>query len=77
MAASFVRRPVCHANQERRANSRTTHREAPGHVMSKIGQGGQVVDATGEGVRLRPLADALSDAQSGSGLRAPGFGLPS
>ena len=45
--------------------------------MSKIGQGGQVVDATGEGVRLRPLADALSDAQSGSGLRAPGFGLPS
>ena len=34
--------------------------------MSKIGQGGQVVDATGEGVRLRPLAAALSDAPAGS-----------
>jgi hypothetical protein len=42
--------------------------------MFKIGQGGQVVDATGEGVRLRPLADALSDAQSAIG---PGFRLPS
>ena len=53
---------------------------ARGHVMFKIGQGVQVVDATGEGVRLRPLADALSDALSGSGLRAafveadPAFG---
>jgi hypothetical protein len=44
--------------------------------MSKIGQGGQVVDATGEGVRLRPLADALSDAQSGSGFQAPGSRVP-
>jgi hypothetical protein len=43
--------------------------------MFKIGQGGQVVDATGEGVRLRPLADALSDDVVGlrstvSGLRS-------
>jgi hypothetical protein len=30
--------------------------------MFRIGQGGQVVDATGEGVRLRPLTDTLSDA---------------
>jgi hypothetical protein len=30
-------------------------------AMLEIGQGGQVVDATGEGVRLRPLTDALSD----------------
>jgi hypothetical protein len=30
--------------------------------MFEIGQGGQVVDATGEGVRQRPLTDALSDA---------------
>ena len=42
--------------------------------MFKIGQGVQVVDATGEGVRLRPLADALSDALSASGLRAAGSG---
>jgi hypothetical protein len=41
--------------------------------MFKIGQGVQVVDATGEGVRLRPLADALSDAASG--LKAPDFRL--
>jgi hypothetical protein len=41
--------------------------------MFKIGQGVQVVDATGEGVRLRPLADALSDAPSG--LQAPDFGF--
>jgi hypothetical protein len=41
--------------------------------MLKIGQGGQVVDATGEGVRLRPLAAALSDASGlGFGLQAPG-----
>jgi len=47
--------------------------------MFKIGQGGQVVDATGEGVRLRPLADALSDViglghrarASGSGFKLP------
>jgi hypothetical protein len=66
--------PVCQANQERHANSRTTHREVRGHVMFKIGQGVQVVDATGEGVRLRPLADALSDALSRLRASGPGFG---
>ena len=40
--------------------------------MLKIGQGGQVVDATGEGVRLRPLADALSDAVIGLRTSGPG-----
>jgi len=49
--------------------------------MWKIGQGGQVVDATGEGVRLRPLAAALSDATglriSGSRLRASSDGSTS
>jgi hypothetical protein len=42
--------------------------------MFKIGQGVQVVDATGEGVRLRPLADALSDALSRLRASGPGFG---
>jgi hypothetical protein len=48
-------------------------------TMLKIGQGGQVVDATGEGVRLRPLAatlfDASEDGVTGSRLRAADSGL--
>jgi hypothetical protein len=71
---SFVLGPAGRAHQERHANSRTTHHGVRGHVMFKIGQGGQVVGATGEGVRLRPLADALSDA-SGLPARGSGSGL--
>jgi uncharacterized protein YycO len=43
------------------------------HAMLFVGQGGQVVDATGEGVRLRPLADALSDATLAVAFRYPGL----
>ena len=50
------------SDQELQSTSRNSTSRAHVAAMSKIGQGGQVVDATGEGVRLRPLAVALSDA---------------
>ena len=43
------------------------------HAMLYVGQGGQVVDATSAGVRLRPLAEALSDASLAVAFRYPGL----
>jgi hypothetical protein len=41
------------------------------HAMLFVGQGGQVIDATGEGARLRPLADAIADATLAVAFRRP------
>jgi uncharacterized protein YycO len=41
------------------------------HAMLYVGQGGQVIDATGEGARLRALADALGDATLAVAFRRP------
>jgi uncharacterized protein YycO len=41
------------------------------HAMLYVGQGGQVVDATAAGVRLRPLADAIADATTAVAFRHP------
>jgi hypothetical protein len=69
-----MRIPACCAAQERHTIFANSTSQGISRAMSEIGQGVQVVDATGEGVRLRPLADTLSDVCSGSGLRAPGSG---
>lgn len=43
------------------------------HTMLYVGQGTQVIDATSAGVRLRPLAEALSDATVAVAFRYPGL----
>jgi len=43
------------------------------HAMLYVGQGGQVVEAVGEGVRLVPLGDALADATVAVAFRVPGL----
>lgn len=43
------------------------------HAMLYVGQGQQVIDATGHGVRLRPLTDALADATVAVAFRYPGL----
>jgi papain like cysteine protease AvrRpt2/permuted papain-like amidase YaeF/Yiix C92 family enzyme len=43
------------------------------HAMLYVGQGGQVIDATGAGVRLRPLTEALADATVAVAFRYPGL----
>jgi hypothetical protein len=41
------------------------------HAMLYVDQGGQVVEAVGEGVLLRPLGDALADATVAVAFRVP------
>jgi len=41
------------------------------HVMMFVGQGGQVVEARGDGVRLKPLAEALQGATLAVAYRSP------
>jgi hypothetical protein len=43
------------------------------HAMMYVGQGGQVVEAVGGGVRLIPLADAIADATVAVAFRVPGL----
>ncbi|WP_266170735.1 papain-like cysteine protease family protein [Dyella subtropica] len=41
------------------------------HAMLYVGQGGQVIESTGAGVQLRPLADALADSRLAVAFRVP------
>ena len=43
------------------------------HSMLYVGQGGQVVEAVGQGVVFRPLADAIGDATVAVAFRYPGL----
>jgi uncharacterized protein YycO len=43
------------------------------HAMLYVGQGDQVVEAVGGGVRLVPLADAIADATVAVAFRVPGL----
>ncbi|WP_194745187.1 YiiX/YebB-like N1pC/P60 family cysteine hydrolase [Thermaurantiacus tibetensis] len=46
---------------------------AVSHAMLYVGQGGQVIEAVGDGVRLVPLDRALQDATVAVAFRAPGL----